>query len=128
MPWIARIVAVIQHRRVPAIGGVEEPHCAVFAEFAQVSLHHRIDIAEQENIRPHRSAMLAFGDGVDRDLGLMWQAVFDLMGRMVATQNYGTMSGQQWLPLQTNTLSNGVYSLRIAVGDGFVTRKLVVQH
>ena len=54
--------------------------------------------------------------------------VFDLMGRMVATQNYGTMSGQQWLPLQTNTLSNGVYSLRIAVGDGFVTRKLVVQH
>ncbi len=54
--------------------------------------------------------------------------VYDVMGRVVATQSYGTMSGQQWLPLQTNTLSNGVYSLRIAVGDGFVTRKLVVQH
>lgn len=54
--------------------------------------------------------------------------VYDVMGRMVATQSYGSMSGQQWLPLQTNTLSNGVYSLQIAVGDGVVTRKLVVQH
>lgn len=54
--------------------------------------------------------------------------VYDVMGRMVAAQSYGIMSGQQWLPLQTNTLSNGVYSLQIAVGDGVVTRKLVVQH
>ncbi|MCF8239506.1 MAG: Omp28-related outer membrane protein [Saprospiraceae bacterium] len=54
--------------------------------------------------------------------------VYDVMGRVVASQAYGIMSGQQWLPLQTNTLSNGVYSLRIAIGDGFITRKLVVQH
>ena len=54
--------------------------------------------------------------------------VFDVMGRMVTTQSFGTQSGQQWLPLQTNQLSNGVYSLQIAVGEGVVTRKLVVQH
>jgi len=54
--------------------------------------------------------------------------VVDLFGRPVASQSYGPMQGEQWLPFDTSNLPNGIYFLRIHAGEGQATRRLAVQH
>ncbi|MBP6183947.1 MAG: Omp28-related outer membrane protein [Saprospiraceae bacterium] len=54
--------------------------------------------------------------------------VVNLLGQVVLHQTHGTLSGEQWINLSTADLTNGVYTLRIHTGDGFASRKLMVQH
>ena len=54
--------------------------------------------------------------------------IVNVMGAVIQTRDYGWRQGSHWLDLPLHELSNGVYLLRIHAGDGFATRKLVVQH
>ena len=52
--------------------------------------------------------------------------VFNSVGQMVASQNYGTQSGDLIYPFNTSKYSNGLYQLKIQIGDEIITKNLVI--
>lgn len=54
--------------------------------------------------------------------------LLDLTGRIISTKNYGQLSGEVILPIQTNLLENGNYVIRLFQGNTFKTIKLIVAH
>jgi hypothetical protein len=52
--------------------------------------------------------------------------VFNSVGQLVASQNYGTQSGDLIYPFNTSNLSNGLYQLKIQVGNEIITKSVVV--
>ena len=52
--------------------------------------------------------------------------VFNSVGQMVASQNYGTQSGDLIYPFNTAKYSNGLYQLKIQIGDEIITKNLVI--
>jgi PKD repeat protein len=54
--------------------------------------------------------------------------VLSLEGRLVYTQNAGSLSGEVQLPLDISTLENGVYFVRLRSGELNGTVRILVQH
>jgi hypothetical protein len=53
--------------------------------------------------------------------------VTDLTGKVVATQNLGTVAGANSVTVDTQSLSNGVYMVNLSVNGSISTQKLVVR-
>jgi hypothetical protein len=53
--------------------------------------------------------------------------VVDILGRIVYQQDMGSMSGEQWLPLPTLQLSDGMYLVQLQTGTIVETHKLQVK-
>jgi hypothetical protein len=54
-------------------------------------------------------------------------SVTDLAGKVVATQNLGTVSGANNVTVDTQSLTNGVYMVNLSVNGSVSTQKLVVR-
>ncbi len=54
--------------------------------------------------------------------------IFDNIGRLVSTQDFGQLSGSQALNINTANLANGMYNFQIIVGKETTTRKVVIAH
>jgi hypothetical protein len=52
--------------------------------------------------------------------------VFNSVGQLVASQNYGTQSGDLIYPFNTANLANGLYQLKIQIGDEIISKSVVV--
>lgn len=52
--------------------------------------------------------------------------VFNSVGQLVASQNYGTQSGDLIYPFNTSNLSNGMYQLKIQIDNEIITKSVVV--
>lgn len=82
MSRIMRLFAIIQNRGVPAVGGLEKPGHALFAEFLMIALHHHIKITEQDGMRHCGGTMFACRDGIDRRLWREGQRVVVEIGQI----------------------------------------------
>ncbi len=54
--------------------------------------------------------------------------LIDLMGRVLASRAYGHMNGAVDLPVQTSSLENGNYLIKLKVGEHKIFKKLTVVH
>lgn len=52
--------------------------------------------------------------------------LYNVIGRQVATQDYGVLSGPQQLFFDSSELLKGIYLMRINVGSQIITRKLLI--
>lgn len=52
--------------------------------------------------------------------------VFNAMGQLVATQDYGKLQGEYVFPFEASTLSSGVYHVVVTVGEFSTTKKIVL--
>ena len=52
--------------------------------------------------------------------------VFNSLGKLVDTKDYGQLSGVQNLPFYANNLSDGVYFIHLKIGDELVTKKVIL--
>lgn len=52
--------------------------------------------------------------------------LMDATGKLVATRDYGKLSGTQQLPVAAGNLQNGMYFAKIQIGDQFLTKPVVV--
>ena len=50
----------------------------------------------------------------------------DAMGRIVASDNYGTISGTQKITFDTSDLTPGVYYFRFGSGNAFTTKRMII--
>ncbi len=79
------------------------------------------------NMRPNPSneqALITF-NGVESKVAVM---VLDAMGRVVYRNSYEVIDGYKGIWIPTETLSNGLYQVRIACGKGVSTMGLQVVH
>lgn len=53
--------------------------------------------------------------------------VYDALGRLAASRNYGMMNGTNVIPLQASNLSAGTYLVKIITDQGFATERVVIQ-
>lgn len=53
--------------------------------------------------------------------------ILNNLGQMVASKNYGQLSGQQFLPIITDSYSSGIYFVQIVVNGKATTQKLIVE-
>lgn len=53
--------------------------------------------------------------------------ISDLNGRLVANRNYGKLSGDLILPIDLSTISTGIYTVQVVVGERTVVKKLIVE-
>ncbi len=56
----------------------------------------------------------------------MVMSLGDAMGRIITTNNYGTLSGTQKIGFDTSDLSAGIYYLRFGSGNAFTTKRLII--
>ncbi len=56
----------------------------------------------------------------------MVMSLGDAMGRIIATDNYGTVSGTQTYTFDTSQLSPGIYYFRFGSGNAFTTKRLII--
>jgi len=54
--------------------------------------------------------------------------VLNAIGKVVASKNYGTQSGNLVFPFDGSNLANGVYYMNIYVDDKFTTKKVSILH
>lgn len=54
--------------------------------------------------------------------------ILDMMGRTMAKRTYGTWNGSVDLPVQTSSLENGNYLIKVSVGQEILVKKLTVVH
>lgn len=52
--------------------------------------------------------------------------VYDMLGQLVNTVQYGTVVGNTTLDYDTSDLTNGMYNLHLQVGEVFVSKKITV--
>ncbi|MBC8172431.1 MAG: T9SS type A sorting domain-containing protein [Chitinophagales bacterium] len=52
--------------------------------------------------------------------------VIDMNGKIVAERNYGSLDGDQILPINTMNFSAGIYQIQVIAGDETITKKLMV--
>jgi thiol-disulfide isomerase/thioredoxin len=52
--------------------------------------------------------------------------VLDAMGKMVASRDYGSLTGNVNLPFMANDLSNGIYFIHVKVNDMISTEKVTI--
>ncbi len=50
----------------------------------------------------------------------------DISGKIIAEKEYGSLNGDQLLPVNTQGLGNGIYLVQIRLGNELLTKKLVV--
>ena len=79
------------------------------------------------NMRPNPSNDLAYitFNGMESNVAVM---VLDAMGRVVYRNNYDVVDGYKGIWIPTETLSNGLYQVRIGCGKGVSTLGLQVAH
>ena len=53
--------------------------------------------------------------------------IFDISGKVVASKNYGKLSGKNELLLNASDFNNGTYLARIKAGTQEITKNIVVQ-
>ncbi|MCB9223985.1 MAG: T9SS type A sorting domain-containing protein [Crocinitomicaceae bacterium] len=53
--------------------------------------------------------------------------VFNMEGKIIASRNYGELSGAQILPIITSQYDAGIYTVQVIVGDKQEIRKLIVE-
>lgn len=51
----------------------------------------------------------------------------DITGKVVATRNYGTMSGSNILPINTEEFANGLYTVELITGETMHRSRMVVE-
>ncbi len=56
----------------------------------------------------------------------MVMSLGDAMGRIITTNNYGTLSGTRKIAFDTSELSAGIYYLRFGSGNAFTTKRLII--
>ncbi len=55
--------------------------------------------------------------------------LLDLSGRLLSEQDYGTLSGEQQLPINNlGNLTAGIYFVQASVNGALLTKKLVIEH
>ena len=54
--------------------------------------------------------------------------VNDAVGSLIATRNYGTISGNQIFTFDGTALNSGIYYLKMYSGDKFTTKRVIVSH
>lgn len=52
--------------------------------------------------------------------------VFNSLGQIVASKDYGKLSGSQSLPFYANSLANGMYYIHLTVGNELVTKQVIL--
>jgi Secretion system C-terminal sorting domain len=53
--------------------------------------------------------------------------ILDMNGKVIATRNYGQLSGAYQLPINTTDYAAGIYSVQLKVGDNQNVQKLIVE-
>jgi hypothetical protein len=53
--------------------------------------------------------------------------VRDITGKVVATRNYGTMSGANILPINTSEYAKGMYTVEVMTGETLSRSQMIVQ-
>ena len=54
--------------------------------------------------------------------------VVDLTGKTITSRNYGKLSGDVILPINTEEFDNGSYIIKLRINEKMTTRKLIVNH
>ncbi|MBK7880883.1 MAG: Omp28-related outer membrane protein [Saprospiraceae bacterium] len=54
--------------------------------------------------------------------------IVDMLGQLVQSRNYGVLSGEMMIPVNTEAFENGSYLIKLKIGQNYQTRKLVVNH
>lgn len=54
--------------------------------------------------------------------------VVDMLGRIHFQQDLGDMIGEQWMPIPTSRLADGIYLVQVQAGSALETHKLQVAH
>lgn len=54
--------------------------------------------------------------------------VIDITGRVMMSRNYGQLQGELVLPIRTENLESGIYTIRLSLDGSTRTQKLVVNH
>ncbi|MBC8173040.1 MAG: T9SS type A sorting domain-containing protein, partial [Chitinophagales bacterium] len=54
--------------------------------------------------------------------------ISDMSGRVVMESNYGMISGNIAMPLNTSEFASGMYLINVIAGDQMITEKLNVTH
>ncbi len=52
--------------------------------------------------------------------------VFNAMGQLVATQDYGKLQGEYVFPFEASSLNSGVYHVKVTVGEFSTTKKIIL--
>lgn len=53
--------------------------------------------------------------------------IYNNVGQMILSQNYGQLVGKQSIPFNAGNLAKGMYHAKINIGKQFVTRSIIVQ-
>ncbi len=53
--------------------------------------------------------------------------ITDVAGKVIASHNYGELTGQLLLPIETTALASGIYMVEVRTGESVNTTKLIVQ-
>jgi len=85
------------------------------------------DISKDVNISPNPATEYANVQVTMKDSKKVELNVFDMMGKLVMTNNYGQQtSGTHTFKVNTSSLPNGIYLFTVKVGNSQTSRKVVV--
>lgn len=97
-----------------------------YTEFAVTGVESVQDHPAFEGIAPNPFSDVTF---VNLDLQTAEAVSVRLMnstGQVISERDYGTLSGHQLLPVRGENLANGMYFVKVQIGDQFLTRSVVI--
>lgn len=54
--------------------------------------------------------------------------IYDAVGKHVLSRSYEFVSGHQTITIDTSSITNGLYHCKLQYDDGFITKKLIINH
>ncbi|MEZ4951803.1 MAG: T9SS type A sorting domain-containing protein [Saprospiraceae bacterium] len=107
-------------------GDVSNAGMTGYADFALTSTDNVQNHEAFNGIAPNPFNDVTF---INLDLNEATDVMVQLMdatGKLVASRDYGKLSGKQQLPVDAGNLMNGMYFTKIQIGDKFITRSIVL--
>lgn len=83
--------------------------------------------AFEMSVSPNPASDMAFVDLNLTERSEVSMQVINQLGQMVASRNYGSLSGRQVLPVVTQDFGKGIYFVKLSAGNAQKTVKLIVE-